>query len=256
MIDDVGIEVILGLNAALLAGSAALSWMLPNRVAGTKAAASSAGRSALVRAPMFPRMLAVAALIGGSHTLHDTFEVIRWQTAVLSATHSSFLWALLVVGETLVFVVIGPPLLAALGTSRAMLLAGVAGMIRWSTATATAWFPAMMLTEPLHGLTFAPLHLACMEVIGRVAPASMAAAAQTVYGTLAMGATTAAATLASGPLYERFAAGRSGQWRCCARSRFRSRREYGCPRTSGPGTKLVGAVSSDVSERQLSRAAS
>ncbi len=32
----------------------------------------------------------------------------------------------------------------------------------------TARFSIMALVEPLHGLTFALLHLACMQVIGRV----------------------------------------------------------------------------------------
>ena len=207
LVDGVGIGIIVWLNAALLAVAAAAGWMLPNRVAGIEAATPTAGIWALVRIPMFVRLMSVAALIGGSHALHDTFEVIRWRSAGLSAAQSSFLWALSVAAEMLVFVVIGPRLLAALGPSRAMLLATVAGMVRWSTAAMTAWFPAMVLVEPLHGLTFALLHLACMDVIGRVVPASLAATAQTVYATLALGATGAAVTLVSGPLYETFGAG-------------------------------------------------
>lgn len=207
LVDVLGIRVIVWLNAALLAGAATFGWMLPNRVAGKKEPAPTTGFWALARIPMFARLMAVAALIGGSHALHDTFEVIRWRSAGLSAAQSSVLWSLSVAAEMLVLVVIGPRLLATLGPSRSMLLAAVAGMIRWSTAAVTAWFPAMALVEPLHGLTFALLHLACMDVIGRVVPASLAATAQTVYATLAMGATGAAVTLVSGPLYGTFGAG-------------------------------------------------
>jgi PPP family 3-phenylpropionic acid transporter len=62
----------------------------------------------------------------------------------------------------------------------------------------------MALVEPLHGLTFALLHLACMDMIGRVAPANLAATAQAFYATVAMGAMSALVTLASGPLYGHF----------------------------------------------------
>ena len=68
----------------------------------------------------------------------------------------------------------------------------------------------MALVEPLHGLTFALLHLACMDTIWRVVPIRLAATAQAFYATVAMGAAAAAVTLASGPLYSRFGAG--GFW--------------------------------------------
>jgi MFS transporter, PPP family, 3-phenylpropionic acid transporter len=58
--------------------------------------------------------------------------------------------------------------------------------------------------QPLHGLTFALLHLACMRRLAAIVPAGLWATAQAIYGTLAVGATTAVLTLAAGPLYARF----------------------------------------------------
>jgi PPP family 3-phenylpropionic acid transporter len=87
-----------------------------------------------------------------------------------------------------------------------MILAAVAGIVRWGTAAQTAWFPVMAVVEPLHGLTFALLHLACMDMIGRVVPVRLAATAQAFYATIAMGATSVAVTLAAGPLYEHLGA--------------------------------------------------
>ena len=211
LVDSMGLGVIIWMNAALLAGAAGLGWLLPNHMAGSRTIRSGAGLKpgawTLLGIPTFVRLMIVAAFIGGSHALHDGFEVIRWRSAGLSATQSSILWALSVAAEMLVFVVIGPRLLAALGPSRAMLLAAAAGIVRWSAAAMTASFPVMALVEPLHGLTFALLHLACMEVIGRVVPVALAATAQAVYATLAIGGTAAVVTLASGPLYGRFGAG-------------------------------------------------
>jgi PPP family 3-phenylpropionic acid transporter len=64
----------------------------------------------------------------------------------------------------------------------------------------------MAAVEPLHGLTFALLHLTCMDVIGHTVPKELAATAQAFYGTIAMGATAALVTMASGPFYEHFGA--------------------------------------------------
>jgi PPP family 3-phenylpropionic acid transporter len=60
---------------------------------------------------------------------------------------------------------------------------------------------ALSLVEPLHGFTFALLHLACMRVITETVPEHLAATAQALYGTLAAGAAIALVTLASGWLY-------------------------------------------------------
>ena len=54
---------------------------------------------------------------------------------------------------------------------------GQPGVIRWSVTAVTAWLPAMALVEPLHGLTFALLRLACMQMLSAVAPPALAATA-------------------------------------------------------------------------------
>ena len=59
------------------------------------------------------------------------------------------------------------------------------------------------LVQPLHGVTFALLHLACIRVIVLVVPLRLAATAQSIYGTLCIGLATTLLTLASGVLYER-----------------------------------------------------
>ncbi|WP_174247280.1 MFS transporter, partial [Acidisphaera sp. L21] len=197
----------------LLALAASVAWLLPNRVAGpdsNQTAGDQQSAWSLARNPAFAQLMGIAALVGGSHALHDGFEVIRWRAAGMSAVEVSILWSLSVAAEVAVFAGFGSRLLEKLGPRRAMVLAASAGIIRWGTAARTAWFPAMALVEPLHGLTFAMLHLACMDMIGRVVPATLAATAQAFYATVAMGATAALVTVASGPLYATF--GPSAFW--------------------------------------------
>jgi PPP family 3-phenylpropionic acid transporter len=205
-----GLGSIVWLNGGLLTLAACVAWLLPNRVAGSqpgrRATDENVSAWSLARIPVFVQLMGIAALIGGSHSLHDGFEVIRWRAAGMSAGQISILWSLSVAAEVAVFAGFGPRLLELLGPRRAMVLSACAGVIRWGTAARTAWFPAMAIVEPLHGLTFAMLHLACMGMIARVIPPRLAATAQALYATVAMGATAALVTAVSGPLYGTFGA--------------------------------------------------
>ena len=66
---------------------------------------------ALLRLPVFRSVVLVAALILGSHALHDTFSVIRWRAAGVSPQTISVLWSLSVAAEVVVFFFAGPWLL-------------------------------------------------------------------------------------------------------------------------------------------------
>jgi MFS transporter, PPP family, 3-phenylpropionic acid transporter len=68
----------------------------------------------------------------------------------------------------------------------------------------------MAAIEPLHGLTFALLHLTCLRLLAESVPRHLAATALTIYGTVGIGVPTALLTLASGQLYAHF--GAHGFW--------------------------------------------
>ena len=157
--------------------------------------------SALLRLAVFRRVVLVAALVLGSHALHDTFSIIRWTNAGISSRAAGMLWSLAVAAEVVVFFLLGPWLLARLQPAQAMALAAVAGMLRWLIAAVTVDLSALVLIQPLHGATFALLHLACMRILATSVPPGLAATAQAIYGTLGIGAATAILTIASGWLY-------------------------------------------------------
>jgi PPP family 3-phenylpropionic acid transporter len=145
----------------------------------------------------------IAALVEGSHALHDSFSVIRWRAAGVGLPVISALWSESVLSEVLVFLLIGPRLVRMLGPGGAITLAAVAGIIRWTVAAFTTSPILLAFVQPLHGFTFALLHLAAMQVIVRVVPLRLAATAQAIYGTLCIGLATALLTLLSGLLYGR-----------------------------------------------------
>src|SRR6202043_2598461 len=94
------------------------------------------------------------------------------------------LWSEQVLSEVVVFLFVGRRLLDLMGPAGAAALAAVAGAVRWAVMADTGWVPAMMLVGPLHGITFALLHLACMRLIADSAPPRLAATALALYGTV------------------------------------------------------------------------
>jgi PPP family 3-phenylpropionic acid transporter len=172
----------------------------------------------LLRQPSFVRMALAAALVLGSHAMHDAFAIIRWSDAGISPAVSSVLWSESVAAEVVVFVLLGPWLLHVLGTCGSLALGAVAAAVRWAVLAQTVHVVALAAIEPLHGLTFALFHLACMRIIAQTVPRSLAGTAQAFYGTVAIGGATALLTMVSGWLFSRF--GAYGFWGmaslCCA----------------------------------------
>lgn len=164
------------------------------------------GFSALIRIAVFRRLLLVAGLILGSHAMHDAFAVIRWNAAGVGPGTASLLWSLSVAAEVFVFFVVGPPIVARMGPAVAAAIAAVAGTLRWTIIALTTDLSMLALVQPLHGLTFALLHLAGMRILTQSVPPQLAATGQAIYA-LAAGVATALLTLAAGVLYARYNAG-------------------------------------------------
>ena len=201
-----GLTTILVLQALLmLAVPLAVASVPPvtARPAETSAEISRASIVALLRLPEFRRIVLVSALILGSHAMHDIFAVIRWSAAGVPPQTASLLWSLAVGGEVIVFFLVGPWLVRVMTPAGAIILAALAGAARWIVEAFTAEIAALVLIQPLHGFTFALLHLACMRLLANIVPTHLAATAQAIYGTVGAGLATALLTLASGWLYAR-----------------------------------------------------
>jgi PPP family 3-phenylpropionic acid transporter len=202
----VGLAGIVWIGGLLLALAGTVALCLPalaqREVRGSAARPRSVSDwAALLRLRVFRRMLLVAALVEGSHAVHDAFSVIRWHEAGIDLRVIGMLWSESVLSEVIVFLVLGPVLLRRLGPGGACAIASGAGAARWTIAAFTTSPLLLGVIQPLHGFTFALLHLACMRLIVLAVPTRLAATAQSVYGTLCIGAATALLTLASGWLY-------------------------------------------------------
>jgi PPP family 3-phenylpropionic acid transporter len=198
-----GLTSIIVLQATLLVAASGAATLVPPARQEPVTAGEPAGPGgvvALLRMPLFRRVMLVSGLVLGSHAMHDTFAVIRWSAAGVTPAMASALWSESVAAEVIVFFLIGPPLLTRLRPAGVLAIAAAAGVVRWVVMASSTSVMALALVQPLHGLTFAALHLACMRLIAVIVPQSLAATAQAMYA-LGAGAMTALLTVASGWLY-------------------------------------------------------
>lgn len=196
------------MHGILLLGAAASTVLLPAPDNKTGAAPEPSSFSAireLMGIVLFRRMVLIAALVFGSHAMHDAFAVIQWNASGISPTTISVLWSEAVVAEVIVFILIGPRLVDTLGPGGAAAIASMAAILRWTVMAFSTNPGALAIVQPLHGVTFALLHLACMRLIGAAVPQRLAATGQAIYA-LGPGLLTALLTLSSGMLYARLGA--------------------------------------------------
>jgi PPP family 3-phenylpropionic acid transporter len=212
-----GLDAIVWGQALLLGAAAAAAVRVPELRHDRSAEAvrgPAGGVRLLLRLPQFRRLVLVAALILGSHAMHDAFAVLRWRAAGVSPAAVSVLWSAAVAAEVLVFFFLGPPLVTRLTPAGALAVAALAGVLRWAVMAQSADVLALVLVQPLHGLTFALLHLACMRVLARTVPPGLEGTAQALYGWVGIGGAIAVLTPVSGALYARM--GAHGFWAMAA----------------------------------------
>jgi PPP family 3-phenylpropionic acid transporter len=203
VVEALGPSSALGIQAILLLTAACIAVLVPEARNGRVASpvlADRADRAALLKNRPFLYLVLVAAIVLGSHAMHDAFAMIAWNAAGITPSTGSILWSTAVAAEIVVFFFIGPWLLRRITPAAAMTMAALATFLRWSVMSQTSSIAALALIQPLHGVTFALLHLACMRIIVLVTPTSMAATAQAMYA-LGIGVASAVLTLLSGYLY-------------------------------------------------------
>jgi MFS transporter, PPP family, 3-phenylpropionic acid transporter len=136
-VDGYGLSVIVWLSAtALLAMPIAASFVPAFPANAAKDSSNGEIRHhpwlTLLRQRAFLRVTLVAALVLGSHAMHDSFAVIRWTQAGISASSTAVLWSESVAAEVLVFLFLGPRILRAFMPTIALAVAAFCGLMRWA----------------------------------------------------------------------------------------------------------------------------
>jgi PPP family 3-phenylpropionic acid transporter len=202
LVDRLGLSCIIVASSLLfLAMAVCAARVRASHDATDKADPTSGAFRFLWTLPAYRRLIFVVVLVIGSHAMNDTFAVISWRAAGYHSEAISLLWSESVVAEVATFFLLGPWLIQRLGAARCAGISAAAGVLRWIVMGTTIWMPALLGVQALHGLTFALLHMVAMRIIATSVPERLAATAQSLYGAFALGAASAALTLASGYLY-------------------------------------------------------
>lgn len=157
------------------------------------------GWRALLSGP-FLLFLVVAGLIQASHALLYGFASLHWQRSGHSGMVIGALVATGVLAEVVLFW-FSAAVMARLGAVRLMMLAAVAGVVRWTGMAFDPPLMALFMLQGLHGLTFGAAHLGAVTYIRTRTPARLAATGQALYSAISMGLFMTVAMWASGQLY-------------------------------------------------------
>lgn len=145
------------------------------------------------------RFLIIVALLQGSHAAYYSFSAIYWKEMGYSEAIIGYLWSFSVVAEVGVFA-LSKRLFAGWSVSAMFRLAALGVLLRWGLTATMTELPILMITQAMHGVTFAAAHLAAIRYIQH-AKSNQMVALQALYNALPLGAFMALMTALSGWLY-------------------------------------------------------
>jgi PPP family 3-phenylpropionic acid transporter len=179
--------------------------MLPD-VRPPRAERGAAPLFGLLRRPVFLLFLAAISALQASHAVLYAFGTLHWRDSGVSDGVIGFLWAEGVVAEIVLFW-LGAGLLRRIGVSGMLVLAGLAGAVRWTAYGLSSDIGTLLVMQTLHAFTFGAAHLGAMHFIARAAPPAWSATAQSLYTAVSGGIALGLGILVAGLLYENFKAG-------------------------------------------------
>ncbi len=162
-------------------------------------------RPLLVSTP-FLLFLAATACNNVSHTVYYAFATLHWRAAGIGGDVIGLLWSEGVIAEILLFALSGP-VVRVLGPARLLVLAGIAGIVRWTLLALPPTIGLLVVVQLLHAGTFGCAHLGAMHFLGRAVPVSLGVRAQALFSAIAIGLLPGLTSFFAGTLYQRFAGG-------------------------------------------------
>ncbi|HZZ34057.1 MAG TPA: MFS transporter [Phenylobacterium sp.] len=164
-----------------------------------------AGLSGLLRDPVFMTAVVSAGLIQSAHAFYYAFSALAWKRQGIPEDLTGMLWAVGVSTE-IVFMWFLEPWRRRMGPRHLLTLGAVAAIVRWSALAASPPLWMLFPLQALHALSYAATFFASLLLVERLSTPRNASAAQALNSALSGGVLSGLATLASGPLFDRFGA--------------------------------------------------
>lgn len=144
-------------------------------------------------------------LVQSSHSIYYAFATLHWRAAGHGEAVIGVLWAEGVIAEVVLFA-LGGAWVRRMGPGWAVVLGGLAGVLRWTVEGLSTDLLPLIAVQALHAFTFGAVHLATIDFIMRAVPTAYSATAQALYAALAFGIGAGVAMVVSGQLYAAFGA--------------------------------------------------
>jgi PPP family 3-phenylpropionic acid transporter len=155
----------------------------------------------VLRRPLVLSLLVVCFLVQASHGPYYAFYTLYLENAGYSTAFVGQLWALGVVAEIGVFLLM-PILLPRYGARRLLLVAVWLTLLRWLLIAGFVDYPAVLVfAQTLHAASFGLYHAVAIFMIHRLFTGAHQGRGQALYSSISFGAGGAAGSLASGYLW-------------------------------------------------------
>lgn len=168
-----------------------------------------AGAVMLVKQPIFITILITVSFIQASHGVYYGFSAIHWAVIGYSSELIGILWATGVVAEVALFM-FSASLTNRFGPRRMIILAAVAGIVRWAILSQDPSIVWVFASQLLHAFTFGAVYLGALHLISRSVPDNLISTAMAINISLNSGVFMAVALIIAGNLYDDY--GNQAYW--------------------------------------------
>lgn len=165
-----------------------------------------AGLGGLLKDRAFMTAVVSAGLIQSAHAFYYSFSTLAWKQQGIGEGLTGILWATGVAAE-IVFMWFLEPWRRRIGPRNLLMVGGVAAVLRWTLLAASPPLWLLFPLQVLHALSYAATFFASLRLVENLSTPRTASAAQALNSALSGGVLAGVATLASGPLFDRFGAG-------------------------------------------------
>lgn len=196
-LDHYSVRIVPWIILGLLIGIVATARFMPEAIAPHQGHGAVVLKD-ILRRPSVIALFAAAILMAAAHGPYYTFFTVHLVNAGYSKTDAGWLWALGVIIEIGVFVLM-PRVFARISAEKIVLLTLVFGVLRFLLiAWAVNYLVLLWIAQMLHALTFGAYHAAAIALIHRWFKGRIQARGQALYNSIAFGVGGSLGSLYSG----------------------------------------------------------
>lgn len=201
ILDATGMLPLPWLVAGFWVGMVWLAWRVPDAIVAAPSESSRLSIWTVLRRPEVLALLTVCLCSQLSFAPYYNFFTLFLERHGYSRSFAGFLWALGVIAEIGLFVVMGR-VIRKLGARPIMIAALAATTLRWLlTATAVDSLGVLILMQLSHALTFGAYHAVAMHYVQRLFPSSLQGRGQAIYNGVAYGVGGSVGSVSAGYLW-------------------------------------------------------